>query len=104
MDSSHVVSSSYETEAGVKFTVAGIRNYPEAEVSDRYKGILAFNPGYLVAVSYRGSLIPNITLDEGVVRILAVVIDGKSLIHPHAISQALGVKESMTPYTIKKVK
>lgn len=85
---------------GVSFQVLEIEPYPEEKISPRYKAILKFGPGLVVAVLYRGILIPNITLKGGVVRLTKVEIDGKIFVGPKAISEALWIKRAMYPYPL----
>jgi hypothetical protein len=84
------------------FTVVQIKPYSRGEVSKRYKEILRFRSGVLVAVPYRGILIPNITITGGVVRLLQVEVDGEIFKTPKAICEAIGVTEAMHPYNLKK--
>lgn len=84
------------------FQVVQIKPYPKDKISERYKGILKFHPDVLVAISYRGTLIPNIILTGGVVRLLQVEVEGKIYDSPKAICEVLGVKEVMWPYELKK--
>ncbi|MFA6383335.1 MAG: hypothetical protein WCX17_02840 [Parcubacteria group bacterium] len=84
------------------FQVMEIEPYPKEKVSKRYKEILKFRPGVLVAVPYRGILIPNITITGGAVRLLQVEVDGDIFKNPKAICEAIGVTEAMHPYDLKK--
>lgn len=97
-----VVGSSFILN-GITFKVLEIIPYPKKNVSPQYREILDFNPGLLVAVAYRGTLIPNITLSDGVVRLTKIEIAGKIINKPGAISKALRITEAMTSYEIKKV-
>lgn len=88
---------------GMEFTVRRIEPYPREKVSERYKDVLKFQRGVLVAVSHRGTLIPNITLAGGVVRLLEIEVDNRGTCkNPKAICEALGVKEAMYPYDLGK--
>lgn len=104
MNTRHLIGKQYKLPNGITFTLTEVKSYPKAEVSSRYKDILAFKPGYLVAISYRRALIPNITLEAGVARIMAVDVNGTMYKRPHAISMALGIKDDMSSYPIKEVK
>jgi hypothetical protein len=99
----NMIGTSYETETGLKFKVVQAEDYPTAKIGKQFKKILALKAGYLVAISYRGTLIPNITLDEGVARLTSVEVEGKVLSRPNAISQAIGIKVPMTAYELRKV-
>jgi hypothetical protein len=88
---------------GVEFRVIAIDPYPKSRVSERYKAILSFRPGLLVAVPYRGILIPNITLSKGVVRLIEVEVDGEVYKTPKTISQALKVLEAMCSYDLLRL-
>ena len=85
---------------GVVFQILELTAFPKEKVSDRYKAILAFKPWLLVALKYRATLIPNITLKDGVVRLTKVEVDGKVIGTPLAISRALGIKKDMIPYKL----
>lgn len=85
----------------VDFKVLEIKPYSNRLVSDRYKKILAFREGFLVAVGFRGTLIPNITLKGGVARLTKIEINGQVFDRPKAISAALGIKEAMQPYELR---
>lgn len=88
---------------GVEFMVRRIEPYPREKVSERYKDVLNFQRGVLVAVSHRGTLIPNITLTGGVVRLLEIEIDNLGICkNPKAICEALGIKGAMYPYDISE--
>lgn len=96
------VLDSIYTANGVQFKVTKIDPYPRSRISDRYREILYFPPGVLVAIPYRGTLIPNITLSKGVVRLLEVEVDGELYDNPKAISQTLKVEEAMYSYDLTK--
>jgi len=96
-----VIGKKYATSEGVEFKVMEIEAYPKLEISERYLGILDLALGQLVAVRYRGTLIPNITLKGGVVRITKAEIDGQIFSRPKTISAALGIKEAMKPYELR---
>jgi len=87
----------------VTFTVLEGENFPAGKVSPRYKDILAFRSGLLVAVGFRGICIPNITYDKGVVRLLRVEVGGQVFNRPGDISRAIGVEEPMVPYQLREV-
>ena len=87
----------------VVFQVLEIEPYPKSKVSERYKEILELRPGVLAAISYRGTLIPNITLVNGVARLLRVKVGDKVWKTPKTISAALGVKGAMLSYNLKKL-
>ena len=95
-----IVNSSYEVNK-VAFRVLGIEPYPKNKVSKQYLEILAFPMGFLVAIAYRGTFIPNITLKGGVVRLTKVEVKGKVYKNPKAISEALNIKEAMYKYDLK---
>lgn len=105
MKATDVIGNRYKLMGdGKVFTVLGAEAYPASKVSKRYKPILDFKPGLLVAISYRGALIPNITMEGGVVRITKIELKDKAYDRPHAISQAIGIKEDMIPCYIWKLK
>jgi len=89
--------------AGTTFKVLEVENYPAMKVSRHYRGILAFKPGILVAVGFRGTCIPNITSVGGVVRLTKVKVDDKTYDHPRAISEALGIELPMVPYPLEEL-
>jgi hypothetical protein len=96
-----IIGKKYVTEGEVVFKVLGFEVYLKMEVSERYLGILDFDPGKLVAISYRGTLIPNITLKGGVVRLTKVQVKEQVFSSPKAISMALGIEEAMKPYGLR---
>ncbi len=85
----------------IGFKILEIEPYSKRLVSDRYKKILAFREGFLVAVGFRGTLIPNITLKDGVVRLTKIEISGQVFDRPKVISAALGIEEAMQPYELR---
>ena len=88
---------------GCSFTVTAVEPYPRDKVSEQYREILDLPPGMLVAVPYRGTLIPNITLKGGVARLTEVQVIGDSLLkRPGAISAALGIRYPFAGYRIKR--
>jgi hypothetical protein len=103
MGAKKLVGSSYKLDNGIRFKVIDTELYPAREVSHKFKTILDFKAEHLVAISYRGTLIPNITLENGVVRLTKVEVDGKVFDRPGAISRALGIEEYLTAYDIKEV-
>ena len=82
------------------FTVIEVEFYPPVRVSKNYKMILDLGPNQLVAIGYRGTNIPNITTDQGVARLLKVEIGRSMFDRPGAISEALGIKEAMSPMVL----
>ena len=103
MKAKSIIGKNYKLANGTKFKVLNIEAYPEADVSKRYKQILDFKPGKIVAVAHRGTLIPNITLVDGIVRLTKVIVNNEIFDRPKAISQAIGVEEAMHPYEIKEI-
>ncbi len=104
MKAKEIIGNFYKTKDGVEFQVLDAEFYSQRTVSFRYKRILDFKPGLLVAVAYRGALIPNITMDGGVARLTKVEVNGETFDRPHAISTAIGVKDDMSSYFIKDIK
>lgn len=104
MNTRKLIGKTYKTATGVTFTVLCVESYQKKDVSERYKPILGVKPGHLVAVNYRGTLIPNITLEGGVARIISVSVGELTFDRPRAISEAIGIKDGLTPYIIKEVK
>jgi len=96
---SELVGKNY-TRHGRIFEVISVIPYPENEISNQYKEIMEFWPGVLVAVMFRGTLIPNITVRGGVVRLTGIKIAGREFTRPGEISRALRLKESMYAYKI----
>lgn len=94
------IVGSWFCAGAVAFLVLGIEPYPAARVSARYKEILSIQSGMLVAVDYRGTCIPNITVNGGVVRLTKVLINGKTIQRPGAISKALGITRPMCAYSL----
>lgn len=95
-----IIGQTYETATGVKFIVIDAEPYPAIKISERYKKILDLDSGQLVAVNYRGTLIPNITVQGGVARLTKVDVEGEIINRPGAISKALGIKDGMSPCEI----
>ena len=85
------------------FRVVEGESFPANRVSKRYKSILSFRPGLLVACGFRGVCIPNITRPRGVVRLTKIDIDGQVYDRPSTISQALGMKDPMVPYPLREL-
>lgn len=85
------------------FMVMRAEPYPRDKISSQYKHLLNLPPGKLVAVSYRGTLIPNITVCGGVVRLTFVAVAGLCLSTPKAISEALGIRHPNYPYALRRV-
>ena len=98
----HLTGSKFRT-AKTTFKVVEAETYPATKVSRRYKGILAFKPGFLVAVGFRGTCIPNITGGNGVVRLTKIEVDGEIFDRPSTISEVLGVERPMTPYQLRQL-
>lgn len=96
-----LIGKSFTSFNGTSFKVISIESYPKAKVSARYEQILNFKAGFLVAVSFRGVLIPNITLEEGVARLTAIEVDGQIVKTAKSISDILGIKQGMTAYSVK---
>ncbi|MEK7062290.1 MAG: hypothetical protein AAB504_03135 [Patescibacteria group bacterium] len=96
-----VLGSNYEVN-GVHFQVLGIEPYPRKKISKQYKEILKFRSGVLVAIPYRGTLIPNITIRGGVVRIIKIDVYCSTYKNPKAICEALEVREAIYPYDLSK--
>lgn len=85
------------------FTVLAVEPYPDDKVTPRHREILGLAAGQLVAVPYRGALIPNITLGRrGVVRLTAIEMGGKVLGRPGKISAALEINQAYRAYTISE--
>lgn len=86
------------------FMVMEIDPYPEDRISSQFREKLAdLPPQHLVAVAYRGILIPNITLKGGVARLTKVAVAGQTLTGPKAISAALGVNTPYHAYQLQRV-
>lgn len=103
MNTRYLIGKQYKTATGIIFKIGNIESYPKTKVSDRYKAILAIKPGCLVAISFRGHLIPNMTLEEGVGRLTAVEIDGKPIKGASAISKAIGIDKPMIGYSMSEI-
>ena len=100
---SELVGRKYVAPDERSFTVIAVEPYSRDKVSDQYREILDLPPGMLVAVPYRGTLIPNITLKGGVARLTKVQIAGGSVLkRPGAISAALGIRYPFSGYRIKR--
>lgn len=98
-----LIGRKYMAPNASSFTVTAIEPYPKDKVSESYREILDLPPGMLVAVPYRGTLIPNITLKGGVARLTEVTdAGGKVYKQPKAISAALGIRYPFAGYRIKK--
>jgi hypothetical protein len=96
---SNIIGNKY-TIGKVKFEILEVESYSIDKVSKQYKEILKFRPGYLVAVSYRGTFIPNITTDSGVARLTKVRVNDEVYNRPGSISSVIGIKEAMYAYEI----
>jgi hypothetical protein len=79
----------------VTFTVLSVKPYPEEKVSDRYKSILDFREGLLVAVKYHDTCLPNVTLKGGVAQLTRIKVGDQEFSRPGEISKALGIKLPM---------
>lgn len=88
---------------GMVFEITSIDSYPEKRISKRYKEIIEFRPDLLVAIDYRGTLIPNITVKGGVVRITGIRIGNTINDKPGKISEALKINKAMYAYKITKI-
>jgi hypothetical protein len=97
-----IIGSTYWVN-DIVFQVMSIDSYRESKVNKQYEEILLIPPGFLAAVAYRGTLIPNITLDGGVARLTKVHVAGKVFKNPKAISAALGINKAMYAYDMKKI-
>lgn len=85
------------------FVVLEAESYPASKVSRRYRAVLGFKPGLLVAVGFRGICIPNITGHKGVTRLTKIEANGEVFDRPGDISKVLGVERPMTPYPIREL-
>jgi len=101
MSKQQLVGTTYHL-GNIAFQVLKTDPYPKSRVAKWYREILSFPPGVLVAVPYRGILIPNITTTDGVMRLIKVEVVGIVYSSPKAISEALGVKQSMHQYCISR--
>ena len=95
-----LVGKTYKAPSGCVFIVTAIEPYPDNKVSDRYKEILDLAVGVLVAVPYRGTLIPNITLKGGVARLTEVTVKDETYYRPSTISAVLGIKKALVGYRL----
>ncbi len=103
MNKKDLIGNSYKLANGVVFKALGVEVYSAKKVSKKYEQILAIKHSHLVAINYRGTLIPNITFENGVVRLTSVEIGGKIFSRPSAISEALGVVKAMEAQLLKKI-
>ncbi len=87
----------------VTFEIVDVEEYPADKVSEQYKDILKFRAGYLVAVTYRGIFIPNITVEHGVIRLNKILVTGRIYERPGAISEVLDIDESMYAYELTQL-
>lgn len=100
---SELIGRKYTAHNGCSFTVTAIDPYPKEKVSESYREILDLPAGMLVAVPYRGTLIPNITLRGGVARLMEVTgADGKAYKRPKDISAMLGIRYPFAGYRLKR--
>lgn len=97
---SEMVGRTFLSPSGRSFTIVKIEPYPANKISSRYREIHRQPLGVLVAVPYRGTLIPNVTVKGGVVRLTTVEIDGQLYKRPGEISTSLGVVEAFIGYPI----
>jgi hypothetical protein len=97
-----ILGSSFEVN-GVRFKVLGADKFPIDFVSPRYQKILEFPVGKMVAVSFRGTLIPNITMKGGVTRLTQIEVMGLVYDRPKHISEALLIGEAMRAYDLEEI-
>lgn len=97
MTSAELKGKQFSLSNGITFKVLDVEFYPPSKVSRRNKILLDFEPNQLVAIDYRGTLIPNITTEQGVACLKSVEANGKTLTRPKVISAALGITESKKP-------
>jgi len=90
---------------GVRFTVCDTEPYAPGRITPQYRDLLKFPAGQVVAISYRGTLIPNITLgaNEGVVRLTTVKVGEQVLTKPGQISRVLKLSSDMRAYALTPV-
>ena len=97
-----VVGSTFK-KANIVFMVLDVQPYPSDRVSTAYRRVLGAPLGTLMAISYRGTLIPNIAVRGGVVRLTKIAVRGMIISTPKAISEALGVNSAYHPYAIHRL-
>ena len=101
---SQLLGHTYKVKGGIPFTVLGIEGYPDIDIKKQYKPqLVGLEKDQLVAVPYRTTLIPNITMGDGVARITKVVVAGVTYIRPIDISKAIGITAAYNPQTLEKL-
>lgn len=101
---SSVLGHTYKIKGCPPFTVLGIEGFPNPEISKQYqKRLIGLSADQLVAVPYRTTLIPNITIGDGVVRLTKVVVNGQVYTRPIDISKAIGVKAAYDPQPLEMI-
>ena len=69
---SGLLGHTYKLKGGTPFTVLGVEGYPNTDIKKQYQPqLVGLEKDQLVAVPYRTTLIPNITMGDGVARIVA---------------------------------
>lgn len=101
---SQLLGHTFKVKGGVPFTVLEILGYPDPDIMKQYQPHLIGLPaGKLIAVPYRTTLIPNITLGDGVAKLTKVVVNGQTFTRPIDISKAIGVSKAYDPQPLKKI-
>lgn len=101
---SNVLGHTYKLKGSQPFTVLGIEGYPNPEISKQYqKHLIGLSADQLIAVPYRTTLIPNITIGDGVVKLTKVAVNGQVYTRPIDISRAIGVSKAYDPRPLEKL-
>ena len=88
---------------GIVFMVMEVEAYPRDRVTPQFREVLNAPPGTLVAIPYRGTLIPNISVRGGVVRLTKIAVLGSVCKTPKTISESLGVIQPYRLYTLHRI-
>lgn len=88
---------------GVRVEVTSIDPYPEDKISSTWKkGLMAAEEDTFVCARFGSYLVPTIRCQGGVVKLTAVIIDGRTLTKANEIAVALGATEAYVAYKLKR--
>ncbi len=101
---SELLGHTYKVKGGTPFTVLGVKGYPDPDIKKRWQSqLVGLTSGQLVAVPYRTTLLPNISLGDGVAQLTKVVVAGVTYIRPIDISKAIGITAAYNPQVLEKL-
>ena len=99
-----VSGKTFKIRGGAKFKVVSGRHYPEnkiAKVCSEY--LRGLREGLVVSVAFFGKPVSVITVNQGVMRLERVEIEGRTLEGSSAISKALGLSKTRHPLGLNLV-